>query len=64
MLVWVVKWLVVGGWRGGRGGEGEGKGDELVYLISPMRHTSAVEDEFVVGWVLEALFAVPANHHH
>lgn len=31
------------------------------YLVSPIPDTGSVNDEFVVGGVLEALFAVPGG---
>ena len=31
------------------------------YLVSPIPDTGSVNDEFVVGGVLEALFAVPVG---
>ncbi len=49
---WVVRWGIIGG--GGKGRRG-------AYLVSPIPDTGTVEDEFVSGGVLEALFAVPVG---
>ena len=48
--------LVGGGWRKGEKGGGGG-----AYLVTPVADAGSVEDEFVVGGVLEALFAVPVG---
>lgn len=50
-MVWFVRWVIGGGWKGENG----------AYLISPVPDTGTVEDEFVVGGVVEALFAVPVG---
>ena len=47
---------MVGGGKGRRGGGGGGANRE-----TPVADGGSVEDEFVVGGVLEALFAVPVG---